>query len=68
MLQQCSQTSGKSEDNSRGGHDDVVLVRVSCQGGVVGLDVQLEITLQTIMLQEPNYTHSIYKTVTSPGA
>lgn len=38
-----------------------MFVRVSCQGGVVGLDVQLEVTLQTIMLKESDNAHGIYR-------
>lgn len=37
-----------------------MFIRVSCQRGVVGLDVQLEVTLQPIMLKEAYNAHGIY--------
>lgn len=47
--------------NSRRGHDNIVFVEVSRQGGVVGLDVQLEVALQTIMSEETYDTHGVCK-------
>ena len=33
----------------RGGHDYIMFIRVSCQGGVVWLDAQLKVIVQTII-------------------
>lgn len=44
----------------RRGHDNVMFIGVSCQGGVVGLDVQFKVPLQTVMFQESYNTHGVY--------
>ena len=45
--------------DSRRGHEDVVLVAVAGQHGVVGLDVQLEVFVQLVGLEEGDDGHGI---------
>lgn len=41
------------------GHDNVVLIGMAGQSGVVGLDVELEMLIQSVLFQETDHTHSI---------
>ena len=53
--------------DSRGGHDDIVLVAVSCQHGVIGLDVEFEVLVQLVRLEEGDDGHGVVVVLMTGG-